>query len=325
MLEEIKGAREEKLKLLEEKGINPYPARTGRNFSLAEVRRRFFCLSLFRKRMILAGRIIGLRDMGALIFFDLNDGTGSLQLVARKKDFKDFGFDKKFLDIGDFIEATGRLFRTRKGEKSLRIKGLRLLAKSLRPLPSAWYGLEDTEERFRRRYLDALLNPEVKSLLTRRSKIIRDLREEFWRAGFIEVETPILQPIPGGAQARPFVTRHNALEQDFFLRIAPELYLKRLLVGGFNRVFEIGRVFRNEGIDRFHNPEFTSLECYWAYQDYRGMLSFIKKVLKKFIPKKWGETTFLELFRQETGKNFYDLAPLVADEIFKKQIRPKLI
>ena len=325
MLEKIIEARKSKLKLLNDSGINPYPAKAERTFSVAEALKKFFKLAVSRRKIFLAGRVTAVRDMGSVLFMDIDDGTGKIQAVVGKKNLKDFGFIKRTTDIGDFVEVSGPFFRTKKGEKSVEIRSFRILTKSIRPLPSSWYGLEDTEERFRHRYLDIFLNPEVKETLRLRSEIIKYLREEFWQEGFMEVETPILQPIPGGAQARPFVTRHNALEQDFYLRIAPELYLKRLLVAGLNKVFEIGRVFRNEGIDKLHNPEFTSLECYWAYQDYMGMLSFIEKILKKFIPGEWRRVTFSDLFERETGKNFRDFSLEKLIEIFNKEVRTKIM
>jgi lysyl-tRNA synthetase class 2 len=259
------------------------------------------------------------------MFADLQDGTGvKLQAVIKKDNLKDFGALKDGLDIGDFLEVGGVLFKTKKGEKSIEAKSARIIVKGLRPLPSVWHGLQDVEERFRKRYLDLLLNPDVKEKLVARSKIVEYLRASLSKEGFLEVETPILQPIPGGARAKPFVTHHNALDTDFYLRIAPELYLKRLLVGGLERVFEIGRNFRNEGIDRDHNPEFTMLEMYWAYQDYKGLMKFAEKLLKKYIPGKWKTVAFAEIFKKLSGKDYKSVNPEQLDDVFKKEVRPKI-
>ncbi|MDP3901791.1 MAG: amino acid--tRNA ligase-related protein, partial [bacterium] len=247
------------------------------------------------------------------------------KLVFLKKDnLKKFNDIKDTLDIGDFIEIGGSLFKTKKGEKSIEAKSARLITKSLRPLPSVWHGLKDVEERFRRRYLDLLLNPETRKNIASRIKIIDHIRQLLIKEGFLEVETPMLQPIPGGTLARPFVTHHNALDIDLYLRIAPELYLKRLLVGGFEKIFELGRNFRNEGIDRDHNPEFTMLELYCAYQDYRYLMKFVKKLLGKWLPGIWPTITFNDLFKKHTGKNYEDLPLKEMEEIYKKTVRPKI-
>ena len=192
-------------------------------------------------------------------------------------------------------------------------------------MPTQWYGLKDVEERYRKRYLDLILNPEVKEKIISRSKIIETLRQDLAKEGFIEVETPMLQPLPGGALARPFITHHNALNCDFYLRVAPELYLKRLLVAGFEKIYEIGRDFRNEGIDRDHNPEFTMFELYWAYQDWEGLMKFTEKLLKKFIPGKWEKITFEAALKKYAKKDIKKLRPEEIDEIFKKEVRPKII
>jgi len=229
------------------------------------------------------------------------------------------------LDIGDFLEVSGPLFKTQRGEKSVDVKSARIIVKSLRPLPSVWHGLKDVEERFRKRYLDLILNADVKEQLARRSQIVEYIRNFLTKEGFLEMETPILQPIPGGANARPFVTHHNALDADFYLRVAPELYLKRLLIGGFEKIFEIGRNFRNEGIDRDHNPEFTALELYWAYQDYEGLMKFTQGLLKKFIPGKWKTVAFAEVFKKFAGRDWKTAKSGELEEIYKKEVRPKIV
>jgi len=237
-----------------------YPARVKRTHFIGEAVDNFNSFGKQKKNLSLTGRIMGLRAQGGLIFADILDESDKIQAVIKKDFVGNFNELKNNLDIGDFIEIGGKLFKTKKGEKSVEATRARMIAKSIRPLPSVWHGLKDVEERFRKRYLDFLLNPEIKGKLIQRSKIIEYLRNELYKNDFLEVETPMLQPIPGGATARPFITHHNALNVDFYLRIAPELYLKRLLVGGFEKIFEIGRNFRNEGIDRDHNPEFTMLE-----------------------------------------------------------------
>jgi len=317
MLDDLRQERENKLERL----ADPYPARVRRTHTVAECQKRFGMLSFLKRPVAVVGRIHGLRDQGNIIFADLRDGTGDIQLVLQKKGLSNFAEFKAALDIGDFVAAEGVLFKTKKGEKSVRAKSAGITAKSLRPLPSDWYGLKDPEERMRRRYLDFALNGEQRWLLEARAEIISDLRGFLRAEGFLEVETPVLQPIPGGARAKPFKTHYNALGQDFYLRVAPELYLKRLLVGGFEKVFEIGKVFRNEGIDRDHNPEFTELELYWAYQDYEGLMGFVEKMLKRYIPGNWERISFAELFRKHAGKEWYEVPEAELDDIYKRKIR----
>jgi lysyl-tRNA synthetase, class II len=220
----------------------------------------------------LAGRVIGLRDHGKSCFADLLDQSGRIQLYARADSLGEQYALFTDLDVGDFVGVTGELFRTRKGELSVAVKQFELLAKSLRPLPEKWHGLKDVETRYRQRYVDLVVNPQVRETFALRSRLIAALRRFFDARGFLEVETPMMQPIPGGAAARPFSTHHNALDIPLYLRIAPELYLKRLLVGGIDRVYEINRNFRNEGISTQHNPEFTMLEFYQAYADYGDLM-----------------------------------------------------
>lgn len=302
-----------------------YPARVKRTHPIAQLLKNFGIFARKKNKIFVAGRVMGLRIQGSLIFLDIQDGEGKIQGVLKKDNLKNFQEFKNNIDIGDFVEIGGSLFKTKRGEKSILAVSARNIVKSLRPLPSVWHGLQDVEERYRKRYLDLLLNPRVKENLVQRSRIIEYLRQELFKEGFLEVETPVLQPIPGGARARPFVTHHNALDADFYLRIAPELYLKRLLVGGLERVFEIGRNFRNEGIDRNHNPEFTTLELYWAYQDYSELIKFLKKFLKKFIPGRWEERDFMDLFRQHVKKDIRQLSSAELEEIYKKEIRNKII
>ncbi len=342
MLEDIIKERLKKRDNLIKSGYNPYPSKVNRKYLIGDAVRRFLFLSLFRKSVAVAGRIMGIRAQGGVMFLDLKDGTGKIQGVLNKKQIKDFNLLRDNLDIGDFVGIKGNLFKTKKGELSVKVRELNLAVKSLRPLPSEWYGLKDVEERYRKRYLDLLVNEEVKNKLVKRSQIVQKLREILEKDGFLEVETPILQPIPGGAIARPFKTHHNTLDVDFYLRIAPELYLKRLLVGGLEKIFEIGRDFRNEGMDRDHNPEFTMLELYWAYQDYEGLMQALKNWLIRladeldikeieFNGKKinlngeWETVTYEEAIKKYSGKNLKDLSVEEIDEVFKKSARPNFI
>ena len=338
MLEDIIRERQRKLKNLKEAGVNPYPAKVKRTIFVSEALKNFNKLSSSKKQLFLTGRIKALRDQGNLIFIDLKDESGKIQAVLKadvlvgsptlrrgKDNLNNFKILKQNLDVGDFLSVSGPLFKTQKGEKSIEVKTAEIITKSLRPLPTQWYGLKDVEERYRKRYLDLILNPEVKEKIISRSKIIETLRQDLAKEGFIEVETPMLQPLPGGALARPFITHHNALNCDFYLRVAPELYLKRLLVAGFEKIYEIGRDFRNEGIDRDHNPEFTMFELYWAYQDWEGLMKFTEKLLKKFIPGKWEKITFEAALKKYAKKDIKKLRPEEIDEIFKKEVRPKII
>lgn len=282
--EELRESRLAKLRKLKEKGINPYPVSSFKQYDLSEVNSDFEKISK-KKEVIIAGRVLAVRSQGGLIFSDLNDGTASFQTLVKKDEAGEeiFNLFNETVDIGDFVEFTGSLFVSKRGEKTLLAKTWRMLSKTLRPLPDQWSGLSDTEERFRKRYLDLLVNKDIKQRFEVRSKIVTLIRKFFNDAGYIEVETPRLQSIAGGATAKPFVTHHNALDVDFYLTIAQELYLKQLLVGGFNKVYEIGRKFRNEGIDVTHNPEFTMLESQEAYSDANGQMDFIEKLMKWLV------------------------------------------
>ncbi|HSI85134.1 MAG: lysine--tRNA ligase [Candidatus Methylacidiphilales bacterium] len=232
------------------------------------------------KPVKVAGRLVSIRDMGKSVFAHILDQSGRIQLYAQKNVLGEEVFGQwKLLDLGDWVGAEGTLFTTKSGEKSIRVSSLMLLSKTLRPIPSEWYGLADPEARYRQRYLDLISNPGVRDILTKRSQIVREVRRFMEEHGFLEVETPMMQSIAGGAAARPFQTHHNALGLDLYLRIAPELYLKRLLVGGFEKVFEVNRNFRNEGISRKHNPEFTMMEAYWAYADFDKMASLVESLI----------------------------------------------
>ncbi|MDO8483058.1 MAG: lysine--tRNA ligase [bacterium] len=293
-IEEIRNTRLAKLEALKSAGINAYPTKTDRDCDLIEAVVKFDKLSK-KKSVSLAGRVMSLRPQGGLIFFTLDDGTGRFQGLIKSDEvaLEIFDLFSKTTDIGDFIQVSGTLFVTKRNEKTLQVKTWNMLAKSLRPLPEKWHGLQDVEERFRHRYLDTLMSPEVKQRFILRSKMVSEIRKFYDDAGYIEVETPRLQILAGGATAEPFVTHHNALDIDFHLTIAQELYLKELLIGGFTKVYEIGRKFRNEGIDATHNPEFTMLESNESYADALSQRNFIEKLFKHLVKKLFGSDWIL--------------------------------
>jgi lysyl-tRNA synthetase class 2 len=325
-LEEIRSARLAKLQMLTEQGINPYPASTARNSSNKEA------IDTFEegKKTILAGRILSIRGQGKIIFADFDDGTGKFQVLLKKGEplpEATFELFQNAFDIGDFAEFRGPLFLTKNGEKTILAEEVKMLSKSLLPLPEKWHGLQDVEERFRKRYLDILSNPEIKIRFETRSKVVSEIRKILDEAGYLEVETPALQPLYGGASAEPFVTHHNALHTDLYLRISDELYLKRLLAAGFSKVYEIARDFRNEGIDTTHNPEFTMLEFYEAYSDATKQREFVEKLMRRLalLVSADGVITFGEEkidFNQPFKVMKYSSR---SDEEFKKTVRPTLI
>ncbi len=275
---EYQRTRYQKVIELRELGIEPYPPRVSRTHTtrqaIAEFERAEREGAPEPVRVTVAGRLVAWREMGKITFAHIEDGEGRVQLFFQLNTLGEapYRMARKYLDLGDFIEASGEMFRTRTGEPTVRVQSWRLLAKALNPPPEKWHGLTDVEQRYRQRYVDLMSNPEVRRIFVIRSKILRAIRDFLDERGYIEVETPILQPVYGGAEARPFITHHNWAKRDFYLRIATELYLKRLLVGGFERVYEIGKDFRNEGISTKHNPEFTVLEAYQAYGDYYDMM-----------------------------------------------------
>ena len=366
-LEELRDERLKKLEVLKAKGIDAYPIETNREATLLEANASFSKLSKKKKGITLSGRVTALRGQGALIFFNFFDGTGVFQGLFKKDemDEKIFSLFSDTIDIGDFIEVRGLLFVTKRKEKTILVRDWKMLAKSLRPLPDKWHGLQDVEERFRKRYLDTLMSPEVRTRFLTRASLTAWLREYLNKENFLEVETPILQTLPGGALALPFKTHHQALGMDLYLRIAPELYLKKLLVGGFSKVYELSRNFRNEGIDATHNPEFTMLEYYEAYSDATEQMEFVEKMLravvKKIFPKgivpyqgntinfskKFAHITFFDLLkryalishpgdatRQELAHKANQLAvelnptdslEKIMDNIFKKVCRSRLV
>lgn len=269
--------RKAKLAALRAKGIDPFRNKFTPAESCAEARKNY----AEGREVALAGRITAHRDMGKSMFMDIRDQSGRIQIYAQKNVLGDEQWHLfTHLDLADFIGVRGTMFTTKTNEISVKITGFVILAKALRPPPAKWHGLEDTEIRYRQRYLDLMANPEVKDVFLKRSQIIAEIRNFLHSRGFVEVETPMMQAIPGGAAAQPFKTHHNALGCDFFMRIALELPLKRMLVGGVDKVFEIGRVFRNEGLSRKHNPEFTMLEAYQAYGDYESMMELVEEMIK---------------------------------------------
>ncbi len=365
-LEEIRGARLEKLDKLRKAKISPYPSRTSRTHTIKEAIEGFDQFADKKSKLFLAGRIMAKREHGGSTFLDIEDGTGEIQLFFTEDSLggDDYRFFLETIDVGDFIEARGSLFKTKQHEKTLEVGGWGILTKSLLPLPEKWHGLQDTEERYRKRYLDLLFSPELKAKFGERTKIVEHIRQYLIANNFMEVETPVLQMIPGGANAKPFKTHLNTLDIDLYLRIAPELYLKRLLVAGFERVFEIARNFRNEGMDREHNPEFTMLEFYAAYWDYEKLMGFLEEMLGHVVKGNFGKTkikyqgkdidlngpyervAFNDLFKKYSGLDYDksgegDLKQKaeelgivieksmtksnIGDEIYKKVARPNII
>ena len=278
-------ARKVKLQKLLDAGIDPYPAKFDRSHQLSSVISQFDDLLKEGTVITVAGRLKAFRGHGGLTFATIEDGTVPMQIAFHKDVLGENIYNTVLpcLDLGDFIGIEGKVFNTKRGERSIDVHKLTVLTKSLLPLPEKWHGLTDTEVRYRKRYLDLISNPEVRDIFKKRSLIVKTIRDFLDDAGFMEVETPILQPLAGGAAARPFKTHHNALDIDLYLRIAPELYLKRLVVGGFEKVYEIARCFRNEGIDHSHNPEFTQVEFYWAYADYEDLMKFTEQLLAKIV------------------------------------------
>ncbi len=363
MLEELINERRKKLDALRKAKIDPYPARVKRTATIAEVRADFKKLLASKKKLFVAGRLMSIRDQGGVAFADLHDESGQIQILLKKDTLEKFEFIKPLLDRGDFISVGGTALLTKRGEESIEAQELEVLTKSLRPLPTEWYGVEDDELRLRERYVDLALNDEVRELFRKKARFWSAVRDFLKKEDFLEVETGVLEPIPGGAEAEPFVTHHNALDEDFYLRISLELPLKKLMVGGYEKVFEIGRIFRNEGIDRDHLQDYTQMECYWAYHDYGDMMAMTEKMYKRAIKeaagglvteyqghkinwgKKWGKVDYVKAFRDASGidpasatrgellakAKSLGLAPegsgrgRVIDLIYKKTVRPKLI
>ena len=283
--EELIAVRREKLNRLRELGVNPYGERFLIDKEIDELSESFTEGS----KVVVAGRITAHRDMGKSHFFDISDFKGRIQCYLNAKAVGEESFEIfKQLDLGDWIGIEGETFKTKVGEPTVKVESFKVLSKSLRPLPDKYHGLSDKETRYRQRYLDLVSNEASRNVFLKRSLIVREIREFLQDRGFIEVETPMLQDVPGGAAARPFETHHNALNMPLYMRIAPELFLKRLLVGGMTKVFELNRNFRNEGISRRHNPEFTMLEAYWAYADFEAMADLVEEMVCSVAEKYCG-------------------------------------
>ena len=346
---ELISLRRKKLDTLRAKGVEPFGISFDVSGSIAEVREKFKEGETLRA----AGRVTAHRDMGKSHFLDLRDATGRIQIYIHAKEVGPELIDLfRLLDIGDFIGVEGTCFVTKSGEPTLKVHTFRLLAKALRPLPEKWHGLQDIEARYRQRYLDLLTNERSRVVFAKRIAIVRETRRFFEERGFQEVETPILQTVAGGAAAEPFSTHHKALGLDLYLRIAPELYLKRLLVGGFDKVFEINRNFRNEGISRKHNPEFTMLEAYWAYADWETMANLVEELICHLAEKicgpltiqhydadgkivrtinlkrPWRRARYMDVVREIVGKDWFELSSEQrrerATQEFKLEILPQL-
>ena len=330
-LDDIKASRLEKLKKLRQAGTDPYPAKSWRTHAIKQALEGFDDFVANKDRLVLVGRGMAKREHGGSTFFVIEDGRGRIQVLFKKdivgeREYQVLG---ETVDIGDFVEVFGLLFKTQRGERTLEAEKYRLLSKSLLPLPEKWHGLQDVEERYRKRYLDMIMNPEVREKFIKRAQIIQTLRDFLIEHQFLEVQTPTLQPLYGGASARPFKTHMYALDMDLFLRIAPELYLKRLLVGGFERVFEFTTNFRNEGMDREHNPEFSAVEWYAAYKDYNWSMELIEDLMVTLDPvrfkKPFKRLTYAELMQDRAGVDVHDVDPAKLDEVFKEKIRGSLI
>ena len=282
-----KQIRSEKLEELKKRGINPYPAEVPEFIPTAKAKTK-----KEGETAAILGRVIAFRGHGKSTFLDILFENEKLQAYFKFDDLGEEQYDLvSLVDIGDYLWVKGEMFTTKAGEPSIKVKDFQFLAKTLLPIPDMWQGLSDVETRYRTRSLDFKINPEAKKTIETRSKVIEGIREFFTRHGFIEIQTPILQPIPGGAAAKPFITHYNILDADFYLRIAPELYLKKLIAGGFDRVFEIGPNFRNEGLSHMHNPEFYAAEAYWAYQDYKGFMKATQDLVQELVKKVTGSLT----------------------------------
>lgn len=317
-LEELRAERLKKLELLKEAGHNPYPAQTEINHSIQEIITNFDKLAEAGKEVIIGGRIMALRRQGGLIFADLLDNGDSLQALLKEDELSQaFELFADAIDIGDFIQVSGKLLVTKRGEKTIQVVGWKILAKGLRPLPDQWAGLQDEEEKLRKRYIDILTNPEVRNVIEKRSIFWQTIRNFMLKRDFLEVDTPILENIPGGAEAKPFITHHNALDMDVYLRIAPELWLKRLMVAGFSKVFEIGRIFRNEGMDAEHLQDYSVMEFYWAYADYEQGMKFVEELYKEIAEKTFATLRFkIKGFDVDFGKAWerYDYTKTILDK-----------
>lgn len=364
-MDEIRKIKIDKIQNLKKAGINPFPADSSRTHRISDVLSEFDKLSEKKETLILAGRIIAVRAHGGSLFFNIDDG-GRIQgflkeNIVGKENYEQF---TEFIDIGDFVEIKGFLFKTKKEEKTIEVQEYRLLTKALLPLPEKWHGLQDIEERLRRRYLDLIMDPSEREMFISKSRFWQSIRKFLINEGGLEVETPVLERIPGGADAEPFATHLNALNMDLYLRISLELNLKRLIVGGYDKVFEIGRIFRNEGIDREHLQDYTQMEMYWAYCDYEKLMPVLKNMYQTVIQEtlgslkheyqgqqidwsgEWPKVSYYEIFKKHTGLDLSSISEKelknygsendidvgkhlgrgrLIDVIFKKKVRPNLV
>jgi lysyl-tRNA synthetase, class II len=362
--EELRQVKLQKLEQLQAQGIEPYPVDSHRTHAISQALAQFDKLSEEKTKVSFTGRIKSIRTHGKLAFFDLEDESGRIQIMLRED-----GLGEQFklidlFDLGDFLEAQGVLILSKTGQKTLEASSIRMLAKSLLPIPTEHFGLEDPETRLRKRYLDLLLNPETRELFRKKSIFWKTIRSFLEEHGFMEVQLNVLEPIPGGAEAEPFITHHNALDRDFYLRISLELPLKKLIAGGYEKVFEIGRIFRNEGISTEHLQDYSQMEFYWAYSEYNELADFLEEMYKQVIANvtgglktvydgmeidwsgKWPKVRYFDIFNEKTGM---DLNTITDDElkayadkehiryeknqgrgrlidlIYKKKVRPFLI
>ncbi|MBN1326075.1 lysine--tRNA ligase [Candidatus Falkowbacteria bacterium] len=308
--------RLEKMQKMMAEGINPYPSKFEKKQSLAQAKE-----SKIGAKIKTAGRLMTKREMGKICFCHLQDETIRMQIVLQqeKAGESEYKFFLKNIDMGDFIGVEGEIFKTKKGEISILVKKYTLLSKAILPLPEKWHGLKDLEKRYRERYLDLIMNEDVREIFRKKAKFIKEIRNYMDGQGFVEVETPVLEEVPGGAEAEPFITHHNTLDVDFYLRISLELHLKRLIVGGYEKVYELGRVFRNEGMSPQHLQEFTEMEFYWAYADWNDLIEMIEDMYTKVIKntfgtlkfdyqgtaidfkKPWKKINYVEIFKEKTG------------------------
>jgi lysyl-tRNA synthetase class 2 len=365
-IEELRQVRIQKLEQLKKAGIDPYPVESKRSHTVAQALEQFGTLSADKKEITLTGRVRSIRTHGKLTFGNLEDGSSSIQFMLRADALGEEIFNnfKDLFDIGDFIQINGVLNLSKTGEKTLEVVEYKLLTKSIRPIPTEHFGLKDVETRLRKRYLDLITNPETRELFRKKAVFWQTVRKFMIDQGFLEVWTPVLENTPGGADAEPFVTHHNALGRDFYMRISLELPLKRLLVGGYEKVFEIGRLFRNEGIDREHLQEYDDLEFYWAYSDHEKGMKFVEDLFKKIVKEvtgsmeteyegqkikwdgEWPHVDYFLVFKKETGLDLDDATTeeltakaqelklkfekgtgrgRLIDIIYKKTVRPKLV
>jgi lysyl-tRNA synthetase class 2 len=363
--EKLRAVRLEKLEALRAAGLNPYPYRFERTHTVEQCRSGEKELSESETTVSVAGRVMSIRGHGKTMFGHVEDPSGRVQMYVRRDDIGEGSYAAfKLVEVGDIVGVTGKLFRTRTDELTVRVATFEVLSKAVRPLPEKWHGLTDKEVRYRQRYVDMVMNPEVREVFVTRTLLMETMRQFLRSRNFLEVETPVLQPLYGGAAARPFTTHHNALDMTLYLRIANELYLKRLLVGGFERVFEFSKDFRNEGIDRSHNPEFTMMECYAAYLDYNDYMDMVEEMMRAIAAEltpdgtvtygehkidfnpAWRRVTWFGALEEATGVDFrsmdadgvrreakrlgVELAPdapvsKALDEVFGEKVEPGLI